>query len=58
MKNHSLRQLQRANFGVHEDHMRYKGTMLRDGEPLGPVYRYAGDGYPGAPQALKSAAAD
>ena len=43
-------ELQRTNFGVHEDHMRYKGTMLRDGEPLGPVYRYPGDGFPGAPE--------
>ena len=39
-------ELQRTNFGVHEEHMRYKGTMLRDGEPLGPVYRYEDDGYP------------
>jgi aryl-alcohol dehydrogenase-like predicted oxidoreductase len=39
-------ELQRTNFGVHEEHMRYKGTMLRDGEPLAPVYRYEGDGYP------------
>ncbi|HYJ78671.1 MAG TPA: aldo/keto reductase, partial [Longimicrobiaceae bacterium] len=28
-----IEELQRENFGVHEDHMRYKGTMLRDGEP-------------------------
>jgi aryl-alcohol dehydrogenase-like predicted oxidoreductase len=45
-----VEELQRTNFGVHEEHMRYKGTMLRDGEPLGPVYRYPGDGYPGAPE--------
>lgn len=50
--------LQRVNFGVHEDHMRYKGTMVRDGEPLGPHYRYAGDGFPGAPQVVETAAAD
>ena len=48
-----IEELQRTNFGVHEDHMRYKGTMVRDGEPLGPVYRYAGDGFPGAPQAVE-----
>jgi aryl-alcohol dehydrogenase-like predicted oxidoreductase len=41
-----IAELQRTNFGVHEDHMRYKGTMQREGEPLGPVYRYEGDGYP------------
>ncbi|HEX6913164.1 MAG TPA: aldo/keto reductase, partial [Longimicrobium sp.] len=51
-------ELQRGNFGVHEEHMRYKGTMVRDGEPLGPVYRYAGDGYPGAPPSVETAAAD
>lgn len=39
-------ELQRTNFGVHEEHMRYKGTMVRDGEPLGPVYRYEDDGFP------------
>src|SRR5215213_5126947 len=51
-------ELQRVNFGVHEDHMRYKGTMVRDGEPLGPHYRYAGDGFPGAPEVVETAAAD
>jgi aryl-alcohol dehydrogenase-like predicted oxidoreductase len=51
-------ELQRVNFGVHEDHMRYKGTMVREGEQLGPHYRYAGDGFPGAPQTLETAAAD
>jgi aryl-alcohol dehydrogenase-like predicted oxidoreductase len=51
-------ELQRINFGVHEEHMRYKGTMVRDGEPLGPHYRYAGDGFPGAPDTLETAAAD
>src|SRR3954462_5333097 len=51
-------ELQRVNFGVHEDHMRYKGTMLRDGEPLAPHYRYAGDGFPGAPQTLERATTD
>jgi aryl-alcohol dehydrogenase-like predicted oxidoreductase len=53
-----IAELQRSNFGVHEDHMRYKGTMVRDGEPLGPVYRYADDGFPGAPEAVETAAAD
>ncbi|MFL5385050.1 MAG: aldo/keto reductase [Longimicrobiaceae bacterium] len=51
-------ELQRINFGVHEEHMRYKGTMLRDGESYAPHYRYAGDGYPGAPEAVETAAAD
>jgi aryl-alcohol dehydrogenase-like predicted oxidoreductase len=51
-------ELQRINFGVHEEHMRYKGTMLRDGSDLAPHYRYAGDGYPGAPEAVETAAAD
>ena len=45
-----IEELQRTNFGVHEDHMRYKGTMLRDGEPIGPMYRYPADGFPGAPE--------
>jgi aryl-alcohol dehydrogenase-like predicted oxidoreductase len=40
-----IAELQRTNFGVHEEHMRYKGTMLRDDEPLAPVYRYADDGF-------------
>jgi hypothetical protein len=26
--------------------MRYKATMLRDGEPIRPAYRYEGGGYP------------
>ncbi|HET7460184.1 MAG TPA: aldo/keto reductase [Longimicrobium sp.] len=51
-------ELQRINFGVHEEHMRYKGTMLRDGSDLAPHYRYAGDGYPNAPQVVETAAAD
>ncbi len=46
------------NFGVHEEHMRYKGTMLRDGSDLAPHYRYAGDGYPNAPEVVETAAAD
>ncbi|HET7231713.1 MAG TPA: hypothetical protein VFJ16_17005 [Longimicrobium sp.] len=50
--------MQRINFGVHEEHMRYKGTMVRDGSDLGPHYRYAGDGFPGAPQVVETAAAD
>lgn len=51
-------ELQRVNFGVHEEHMRYKGTMVRDGSDLTPHYRYAGDGYPGAPEVVETAAAD
>lgn len=41
-----IRALQEVNFHVAETHMRYKGTMLREGEPLAPVYRYEDDGYP------------
>jgi aryl-alcohol dehydrogenase-like predicted oxidoreductase len=51
-------ELQRVNFGVHEEHMRYKGTMVREGSDLAPHYRYAGDGYPGAPEVVETAAAD
>jgi len=41
-----IAELQRVNFHVHEEHMRYKGTMRREGEPvLAPPYRYEGDGY-------------
>ena len=40
-----IAELQRTNFGVHEEHMRYKGTMQREGEPLAPRYRYDGDEY-------------
>jgi aryl-alcohol dehydrogenase-like predicted oxidoreductase len=41
-----VRELQRTNFGVHEEHMRYKGTMQRDGAPAyAPPYRYEDDGY-------------
>jgi hypothetical protein len=51
-----IAELQRTNFGVHEDHMRYKGG---DGEPIGPMYRYPDDGFPGAPAPeLETAAAD
>ncbi len=54
-----IAELQRTNFRVHEDHMRYKGTMERDGEPIGPMYRYGGDGFPGAPAPeMETAAAD
>ncbi|HEU0015455.1 MAG TPA: aldo/keto reductase [Longimicrobium sp.] len=53
-----VEELQRTNFAVHEEHMRYKGTMVRDGEPLGPVYRYPDDGFPAAPELAESAAAD
>lgn len=39
-------ELQRTSFGVHEEHMRYKGTMQRDGAPaFAPPYRYPEDGY-------------
>ena len=39
-----IRSLQETNFGVHEEHMRYKGTLHRDGEAvIAPVYRYPGD---------------
>jgi len=39
-----VRALQRTNFGVHEEHMKYKGTLQREGEPLvAPPYRYEGD---------------
>lgn len=52
-----IRELQRTNFGVHEEHMRYKGTMHRDGEsPLAPPYRYEGDEY-GEAQRLEARAA-
>lgn len=41
-----IRELQASNFEVHEEHMRYKGTMQRDGEPLpAPPYRYDSDEY-------------
>ena len=39
-----IRELQTVNFNVHEEHMRYKGTLYREGEPvIAPVYRYPGD---------------
>ena len=39
-----IRELQTVNFNVHEEHMRYKGTLHREGEPvIAPVYRYPGD---------------
>jgi aryl-alcohol dehydrogenase-like predicted oxidoreductase len=39
-----VEELQRTNFGVHEEHMRYKGTLHREGEPvISPPYRYPGD---------------
>lgn len=41
-----VEELQRTNFGVHEEHMRYKGVMHRPGgEVHAPPYRYAGDSY-------------
>ncbi len=41
-----IAELQRTNFDVHEEHMRYKGTMHREGEPtVAPPYRYDGDAY-------------
>ncbi len=53
-----VRELQKVNFHVHEEHMRYKGTMHRDGEePVVPVYRYDGDGY-GAQEPAEAGAAD
>jgi aryl-alcohol dehydrogenase-like predicted oxidoreductase len=40
----TIRGLQAVNFNVHEEHMRYKGTLHRDGEPvIAPPYRYPGD---------------
>ena len=40
----AIRSLQAVNFHVHEEHMRYKGTLHRDGEPvIAPAYRYPGD---------------
>lgn len=48
--------LQRTNFGVHEPHMRYKGTMQRPGAPrFAPPYRYPGDGYDEEPAATPAA---
>jgi aryl-alcohol dehydrogenase-like predicted oxidoreductase len=39
-----VKELQADNFGVPEEHMRYKGTLQREGEPLiAPPYRYPGD---------------
>jgi aryl-alcohol dehydrogenase-like predicted oxidoreductase len=39
-----IEELQRSNFHVHEEHMRYKGTLARPGEPVpAPPYRYPGD---------------
>jgi aryl-alcohol dehydrogenase-like predicted oxidoreductase len=41
-----IQELQGTNFRVHEEHMRYKGTMHRAGHAvLAPPYRYAGDEY-------------
>src|SRR5690606_26048307 len=41
-----IRDLQTTNFGVHEEHMRYKWTLHRPGEPLiAPPYRYPGDAW-------------
>ena len=41
-----VRRLQTENFGVHEEHMRYKGTLQREGEPVvAPLYRYPGDAW-------------
>lgn len=42
----SVRDLQATNYGVHEEHMKYKGTLHRPGEPLiAPLYRYPGDAW-------------
>jgi aryl-alcohol dehydrogenase-like predicted oxidoreductase len=41
-----VKDLQATNFGVHEEHMRYKGTLHREGEPvIAPPYRYPGDAW-------------
>ena len=41
-----VKDLQSTNFGVHEEHMRYKGTLQREGEPvIAPPYRYPGDAW-------------
>jgi aryl-alcohol dehydrogenase-like predicted oxidoreductase len=43
-----VEELQRANFHVPEEHMRYKGTLHRAGEPvLAPPYRHGGDVWEG-----------
>ncbi|MDP9348227.1 MAG: aldo/keto reductase [Gemmatimonadota bacterium] len=53
-----IAELQRVNFHVHEEHMRYKGTMRREGEPeLPPAYRYPGDGYDAQEAAAEAAPA-
>lgn len=51
-----VQELQRTNFEVHEEHMRYKGTMVRDGEPIGPAYRYDDDGFPAGARETAGAA--
>ncbi|CAN5176280.1 aldo/keto reductase [soil metagenome] len=51
-----IRELQRTNFGIDEEHMRYKGTMRREGEPvLAPPYRYEGDAYESTEAEMASA---
>jgi aryl-alcohol dehydrogenase-like predicted oxidoreductase len=41
-----VRDLQATNYGLHEEHMRYKGTLHREGEPvIAPPYRYPGDAW-------------
>jgi aryl-alcohol dehydrogenase-like predicted oxidoreductase len=41
-----VKELQVENFGVHEEHMRYKGTLQREGESvIAPPYRYPGDAW-------------
>ncbi len=53
-----IRELQRANFGVPEEHMRYKGTMRIEGEPvIAPPWRYEGDGYGAAEESASGAGA-
>lgn len=53
-----IRELQRVNFHVHEEHMRYKGTMRRPGESvIAPPYRYEGDEYH-AEETVEAGAAD
>ena len=55
---HRIEELQRENFGVHEEHMRYKGTMRREGEEIvAPPYRYEGDAYEAEERETTGAAA-
>lgn len=51
-----IHELQRTNFGVHEEHMRYKGKMRRDEAAYAPPYRYEGDAYGDVPAAALTGA--